>query len=67
MKYRVKVDTCIDILEFTVEAENKPKANYKAFKAAKKSGHFESGMKFWDFMRLFAPEVKAERGEQDAE
>ena len=58
MKFRIKVFTYDDVFEYIVEAENKSKARYKAFKDAKASGDFAPVLTFGQFLNLFRPDVE---------
>ena len=58
MKFRIKIYTYDDTYEYIVEAENKSKAKYKAFKDAKASGDFAACMTFGQFLNLFRPDVE---------
>lgn len=57
MKYKVRVFTYDSTEEYTVEAENKSKARYKAFKDAKASGQFAACLTFGQFLELFKLDV----------
>lgn len=46
------------MFEYIVEAENKSKARYKAFKDAKASGDFAACMTFGKFLNLYRPDVE---------
>ncbi len=57
MKYKVLISTYDSAEEYTVEAESKSKARYKAFNDAKASGDFAACITFWQFLDLFKPDV----------
>ena len=57
MKYKVLVSTYDSTEEYVVDAENKSKARYKAFKDAKASGDFAACLTFGQFLNLFRPDV----------